>query len=556
MPVPGTNAWAGPSAASFYGKVPNPSLIPHAATMNLTDMGLGARLAIHYKDRIAFCTSAKGGFWVIWTGTHWTQDVDGVAVESFARTVIASVSTDEAEHAKNTDPDVLAAQSAQDTAKALGQGPKVLLGLQAALESAEQRAIYNRKQFGERCENGVIHLTAAIKAAQAHLSVPADKFDTNPYLMNFKNGTLDLRTKTLTPHDPKQYITKVCAVDYVPEAWNADLNQILTTLAKSDAGLPLFLQRYLGSATTGLCTSKAFLYVKGAADAGKTTLFQAFAHALGDVNGDGYGRVVSPSLFALSSDSGESAQPKLHDLMGVLFILADEAERGFMDRETVNKMSAGGQMQTRQLHGKPVSWRSRAKIVFAGNDWMGIPDNDPGIARRLIACELTHKLTPEELDVNLQDRIVTSEALQAIMAWAIDGAHDWILGGADRAALHPTPVMEAASARYLTTADPLEAWWDAYIVQVEEGSDEATQYVPLTTAQFHARYAKYCRDHGTKVKVDERHFAARLTTRGFPARPTAGKFRLGGAILNTGKFRQGIRHIGATTAIGIDLTNF
>lgn len=33
----------------------------------------------------------------------------------------------------------------------------------------------------------------------------------------------------------------MCPVDYVPEAWNADLNQILATLAKSDAGMPLFL---------------------------------------------------------------------------------------------------------------------------------------------------------------------------------------------------------------------------------------------------------------------------------------------------------------------------
>lgn len=556
-----------PLAFNLYGTVPDPSRIPQAATQRETDMGLGSRIVTHYGDVLRFAKGQAGGYWISYTGTHWEEDdKDNTMAQAAARTVIASVTNDEPAFAAANDPAVVAAQRVLDKWTRLGAAAPVdtLTKAQAAVDIATERATKKRADFGERLENGLTHIAAALRAATTHMSTPQERFNANPYLLNFLNGTVDVRTMVLKPHDPRDYITKVCAVNFVPGAKHADLDTILVQLARSDDGLPLFLQRYLGSSCTGLNTAKAFTYLKGPADAGKTTLFEAHAHALGDVNGSGYGRIVSPKLFALSTEDGEGHNDRLHKMRDVTFILADEAEAGFMNRETVNKMSAGGAMNTRPMYGSNVSWRAKAKIVFSGNDWMPMPDNDPGLTRRLIACELTHKLAPEEIDVNLQDRIRTTEALEAILAWAVQGAHDWIAEGADKAALHPTAAMVETSANYLASADPLGAWWDACIVEVDEDDlDQPTtdgrpgsDFVKLTTDQLQMRYAKFCKDGGSSTKVDAKHFAARLTARGFPALKNSSTHTVAGTVLNRGKFRLGIRHTAVTTAFGLDLSAY
>lgn len=562
--APATPAQATP-AFNLYGSVPNSTLIAQCATLPRTDMGLGTRIATHYKDVLAWQKTGTGGSWFINQGTHWAEDPKGFAAKGFARTVIASISNEEALFAAATDPKVIKAQRALDQAELFKFPQADLDRLQSELNIATTVAAREHLMFGERCENGTVHITAALEAAQAHLAVGEGQFDTNPYLVNFQNGTFDLRTGTLSDHDPKQYITKVCAVDYVPEAVHPDLDRVLATMAKSDGGLPLFLQRYLGSAASGLNSAKSFTYIKGDADAGKSTLFEAFAQALGDLNGSGYGRIVSPSLFAISAnDDGEKAQPKLHDLRGVRFILADEAEKGFMNRETLNKMSAGGRMNTRALHGAPVTWKAQSKIVFAGNDFMAIPDNDPGITRRLITVELTHKLAGDEVDVNLQDRITTTAALEAIMAWAIRGAMDWLADGGDRAALQTTDGMAEASTRYLAGNDPLADWWDAYVIEVDEADTFAAvdesgnthkHYVPLTSTQWHALYIRHCNAHKVRNALTEKQFSARLTARGFKT-SNPDKFIHEGSQMNHGKFRRGIRHRTQTVMSSFDRSDF
>ena len=50
------------------------------------------------------------------------------------------------------------------------------------------------------------------------ISVPVGLLDRDPWLLNCQNGTLDLRTAELKPHDPNDLITKMLPVDYDPEA--------------------------------------------------------------------------------------------------------------------------------------------------------------------------------------------------------------------------------------------------------------------------------------------------------------------------------------------------
>lgn len=550
---------------NFYGKLPDTSRLGEAARMNLTDMGLGARVAIHGKGRFCFRVNGAGGDWYRYTGTHWELDDGEVEIQAFTRTVIGSIGSEEAEWAKDNDPIVAEKQSALDQATAIGLTPETVEKAKAELAKAEAAAAWARQAFSEKCENGESHIRTAVNAARKPLSVGDGQFDREPYLFNFQNGTLDLRVigkRELLKHNPDHFITKVAAVDYKPDAKHEDLERILATLDKSGPGISGFIRRYLGSALTGLSTSKVFVYIKGAADAGKSTLFEAFAEALGDRNGSGYGRIISPAVFAVSkNDSGDKPSSTLHGMRGIRYIFMDEAERGFMSAEIVKKMSSGGTMATRDLYAKNVSWSAESKLLFAGNEWMGLPDNDPGIVRRLIACELTHQLTGDERDEHLQDRIKQKDALEAILAWAVEGAYEWLSEGSSKDALHMTEKMADASQNYLKQADPLDLWWEENVIEVDEGTDpRALEYVPLKTSEWHEEYTNWAKRHNVKSPLTLRHFGERLTARGFlPLRnPTEVRYTGNGQsrVIASGKFRQGIRHLGSTASNRWSLCNY
>ncbi len=54
--------------------------------------------------------------------------------------------------------------------------------------------------------------------AKSMLVVKAERLDTDPWLLNCANGTVDLRTGTLKAHRPEDYITRVVPVNYTPDA--------------------------------------------------------------------------------------------------------------------------------------------------------------------------------------------------------------------------------------------------------------------------------------------------------------------------------------------------
>jgi putative DNA primase/helicase len=75
-----------------------------------------------------------------------------------------------------------------------------------------------------------VRLRAMLAQAQPELTVPLEELDADPMLFNVLNGTIDLRTGALLPHDPKQLITKLSPVLYDPGStaprWQAFLKRI------------------------------------------------------------------------------------------------------------------------------------------------------------------------------------------------------------------------------------------------------------------------------------------------------------------------------------------
>ncbi len=98
-------------------------------------------------------------------------------------------------------------------------------------------------------------IKAMVSLAKSELPVQPDKFDKNRFLLNCKNGTIDLSTGELLPHARDNFITKVAPVYYDKDATCPQWEKFLNRIMNNNQDLIKFLQRAIGILLPGLCQS-------------------------------------------------------------------------------------------------------------------------------------------------------------------------------------------------------------------------------------------------------------------------------------------------------------
>src|SRR5262249_36891743 len=129
--------------------------------------------------------------------------------------------------------------------------------------------------------------------AECEIFVKPEDLDQHPYLLNVANGTVDLRTGELRPHDPEQFLTKLADFEYDP---GAQCPLFLNTLTRLMGGGPdasevdveradrliSHLQKAFGYSATGGTAEKVVFVAHGGGNNGKTTILTTISRVLGD----------------------------------------------------------------------------------------------------------------------------------------------------------------------------------------------------------------------------------------------------------------------------------
>jgi putative DNA primase/helicase len=186
-----------------------------------------------------------------------------------------------------------------------------------------------------KCESaagvaGVLQLAAAMKPFAATVR----DLDADPYLLNVDNGTLDLRTMELSPHNPADRLTKITrgafAADNDPGEWQSFINAVLP-----EAGVRHYVQRYIGVALFGNVVEHGLSIWTGTGANGKSTATNGLSYALGD-----YASTAEPEL--LLHRSGGSHPTGEMDLMGRRLVFVTETDEGRRFAESTMKRLTGG----------------------------------------------------------------------------------------------------------------------------------------------------------------------------------------------------------------------
>lgn len=454
-------AAAGLSAVGLYGHVPPdapPHTVPEPRLFKQTDLGNAQRL-IHWHGREIRYSPALG--WLAWDGSCFKQD-STEAVRGMAHDVCRKKIRLEAPLAG----DLAAKHAAKEGASAKG--------IDEARKAAEQQVM----GWASKSES-TGRVSAMVREGLAIPGVSHDvvAFDRDPWLFNCPNGTLDLRTGDLRPHDRADLITRTSPVPYVKGAqaprWRRFLHEVFP--GPEGATIVDYLQRLVGYALTGSVREQVAVFCVGDGSDGKSVFFNVVRHVLGP-----YAR-AAPSKF-LEESVSDQHPTELADLRGIRWLACQETEEGKrLAEQKLKQLTGGDPIKARFMRQDWFEFMPTHQIVVACNHRPVIMGTDHGIWRRIHVVPFTQQFKGDEADKGLTETLYAEAA--GILVWAVEGCMAWQRAGL----LPPRAVLEHVQA-YRREMDTLAAFVEERCV-LEPGAS-------VERRDLYIAYGRWCEENG------------------------------------------------------------
>lgn len=458
--------------------------VPEALHM-CTDQANAHRLLAAYGSQII---SAAGRFYC-WVGTHW-EGGDTAALQfgcNLSRLVNDELAPLRAHLRSLMSGEAVAAHLAHPRKAKM---PEDFEQAQAMVDALAK--------WAKDCEMRST-INNALGLLKTLLDVPMGTLDADPWLLNCRNGTIDLRTGALRAHSPADRITRCLPHAYDPAAAAPRFERFMLEVFGHDVETVSFLQRAFGYSATGSGREQCMLVHWGKGQNGKNTLHKAIRHVLGP-----YAQTAPPGL--LTSAKEGSLIHEIADLYGARWVSVDESDDGARMREAAMKQMTGDDdVKGRHLYQSFFSYRPTFKLHLMTNHKPRIVGQDHGVWRRLILVPYGQVFSGAQRDASLDDKLA-GEA-QGVLSWLVRGALEWQAMGA----LKPSRAVLEASTEYRSEEDTLRQFLDECCVLNPEARIDLKMLYPVYTA-WAKNSGAYCLGRSTfKKELLERPIGVRTS---------------------------------------------
>lgn len=424
-----------------------------------TEFGYARRLIHVYGNRLRYVPAWRQ--WLVWDGQRWAHDSTGQA-QRWMKVIARRLTTD-----------AMAIQNDQ-----------------------ERRATEGLARRGESSAGVKGALTLA--GTETGIVLTPDNLDADPFLLNCRNGTLDLRSGELRTHDPADLLTKMTGAGYYQDAEGAEFTKFLERV-QPDPEMRSYLARLTGHALEGRVVTHILPIHYGAGANGKSTYIDAVLAALGD-----YADAADPEL--LTARTFDAHPTGIADLFGLRLAVLHESDHGRRLAEgTVKRLTGGDRLKARRM--REDFWHFDPSHTFAmlTNHKPVISGTDEGVWRRVRLVPWEVVIPEDERDELLSDRLKLE--LGAVLTHLVDGYRQWKERGLD----DPKKVIEATEA-YRAESDALARFLDQRCLT---GPNFTTRSSDLFTA-----WSKWCAGEGEDPGT-QTAFSKALTNRGLDKCRTA-----------------------------------
>jgi putative DNA primase/helicase len=334
--------------------------------------------------------------------------------------------------------------------------------------------------------------------------VAAHKFDSVTHLLTFRNGTVDLRTGQLRPHNPADLITTMLGINYVPSATAPRWERFLDEIFPDNPDLPAYMRRMVGYGITGDVSEQSFAVLWGKGANGKSVFTDTLTSVFRDI--------TRTTGFATFEEKANGGIPNdIAALRGSRLVMASEGESGKVMSEATLKRATGKEMMlARFLHKEFFEFRPQFLILLATNHKPRFKGQDEGLWRRVKLIPFSRWFAPHERDYEL-DRKLLAEA-EGIAAWAVRGAAEWYARG-----LGEPECIRAATQEYRETSDALAGFYPGVLVKDNSasmaGGDAFSAYLDWCEAENLPAKERWTR-RGFYSAMEERGVYKKATNKG------------------------------------------
>ncbi|MFC1902602.1 phage/plasmid primase, P4 family [Chloroflexota bacterium] len=449
-------------------------------SFNLTDLGNAERLVSRYGDILRYCYERKR--WLVWSGKVWEWDA-GNRVAALAKLAVRNIyyeAGDEPDEKRRKDIASHAAKSESDP-----------------------------------------RLTGMINLAQSEPGIPIKltDIDTNHWLFNCLNGTIDLRSGKLLPHRKEDLITVLVPIEYYPDAKCPLWMQFLDRVTGSNTELISYLKRAVGYSLTGDTRSQTMFFLYGLGSNGKSTFITTIRKLTG-----GYGTKANTSLFMTKDKNSGGPSEDLANLQGKRFVMASEIEDGRrLAVVLIKEMTGGEAIRADRKYEHEIEFQPVHKIWLVGNHKPVITDTTLSIWRRVKLIPFTVTIPNKEMDPDLPAKLESE--LSGILTWAVRGCLEWQKYG-----LQEPKAVTNATSDYRHEQDILGDFIDDCCLLLP------TAAVPKYGLK--EAYETWCNSTGSQP-ASQKIFRARLIERGITEGKSGGTRYWKGIALSESEGQQG-----------------
>ncbi len=470
-----------PDPAAFDGSAPDDT-VPFSDTRNAMELVQDAGADLRY--------CPPWGQWLHGTGTHWQTDDTGHVMRVGKRTLRRMIGQGRAWLTR-----VMRELAEVRANRQLGGDTDGAAARAKALRDEEKAALawlgHCRVSLSDPRRQGMLSQAQSEEGVPVR---PAD-LDRHSWLLHGANGTLDLRTGTLQPHNRADLLTQRLTVAYDPDATCPAWDAFLAHMLPGSPALRAYVPRLVGVCLTGETSEHMLPILWGTGSNGKSTFINTMRAVLGSY------AMKAPAELLIVTKSDRHPTAKA-DVFGKRLVACMETdERARLNETFVKEATGGDPIRARRMREDCWEFLPTHKMLLATNHKPAVRGTDHAMWRRLKLIPFTVTMPDHEQDTGLPGKLLAE--LPGILAWAVRGCLAWQQDG-----IHIPKEVQDTTAEYRDEQDALGGF-------LAEGCscEPSNASIRVKASTLYTAYEQWTQASNEHT-LNKRNFGLRLTERG------------------------------------------
>lgn len=370
----------------------------------------------------------------------------------------------------------------------------------AAIQVGRAQRISHPQAQTDMCTASKI--SNVLKLAKPYMAVELKEFDSLTGVLNFTNGTLDIASRTLLPHNPGHYLTQQIPYEWDPDAICPVWDRHVAFMCKDRDELVDLLWRAAGmSIWGGSDRDQVFVHLRGKGRNGKGVFLRAMEKALGD-----YGRSAPINLLTL----GESAHSTEYmTLRGTRFVSCSELGTRKLNLGVLKLLTGGDDVTARPMRGDNVTFRNTWTMWLATNYSLNTTgDSADALWERYVPLDLGDMIPETLRDHAIEEKLAREVESGGIVRWLVDGCLKWKESGK----LHLPESVKEWRGEERESSDVFGTFVEEKLELISGGAGKHTPH-KILLSDISLAYQIWADMNGENLKMPSKAISADLRTR-------------------------------------------